>query len=78
METLSHRAIAMLRAVAAGRAELTRSCEPDLRVDHLCCCDQSVTRLLVALGLVAPKCEGPVGTWVPAQLTPAGMHALAA
>ena len=33
------RGIAMLRAVAAGRAKVTRSAEPDLFVDGLPCCD---------------------------------------
>lgn len=65
----------MLRAVAAGRAELTHSCEPDLFVDGLACCDQYTAHLLTRAGLVRPAQSG--GGWlpgqrVPAELTPAG------
>ena len=73
---LPHRALAMLRAVRAGRAELTDSCEPDLRVDGLACCDQEMARSLVHAGLVATAGTGPKGAWLPAILTPAGEAAL--
>jgi hypothetical protein len=74
---LSHRAIAMLRATAAGRAELTCSCEPDLRVDSLPCCDQATARFLFHSGLVQRAAGGTIGQWMTARLTPAGEKALA-
>jgi hypothetical protein len=74
---LSHRAIAILRAVAAGRAELTSSCEPDLRVDSLLCCDQVTARYLFHSGLVQPTTSGTTGQWTTARLTPAGENTLA-
>src|SRR5690348_16111316 len=49
---LSRRAIAMLKAVGDGRAELRCSCEPDLRVDGLPCCDQSTAHDLARAGLI--------------------------
>jgi hypothetical protein len=73
---LPHRAIAILRAVAAGRAELTDSREPDLRVDGLPCCDQAMARDLVHDGLVTAA--GSKGAWMPARLTPSGERVLAA
>lgn len=75
---LPHRALAMLRAVQAGRAELTDSCEPDLRVDGLACCDQAMARTLAHAGLVAAAGAGPRGAWLPAVLTPTGEQALEA
>jgi hypothetical protein len=75
---LPHRALAMLRAVRAGRAELTDSCEPDLRVDGLACCDQAMARELVHAGLVATAGTDSRDGWRPAVLTPSGEAALAA
>ncbi|MFC0543276.1 hypothetical protein [Kutzneria chonburiensis] len=72
---LPHRAIAILRAVAAGRAELTDSREPDLRVDGLPCCDQAMAHDLVHAGLVVAARS--TSTWMPARLTPSGERALA-
>lgn len=75
---LSRRAIAMLKAVADGRAELRCSCEPDLRVDGLSCCDQSTAHGLAHAGLVrATRLVAP-GQWAPAELTEAGHRALTA
>ncbi|WP_033294904.1 hypothetical protein [Amycolatopsis jejuensis] len=75
--TLNRRALAMLRAIAAGRAELTRSCEPDLRVDGLPCCDQSAAHELVRAGLIrAAAPRGAIGQWARAELTPDGHLAL--
>ena len=76
--SLPHRALAMLRAVQAGCAELTDSCEPDLRVDGLACCDQAMAHHLAHAGLVAVAGSGPRGAWLPAVLTPSGEQALAA
>lgn len=73
---LSRRAIAMLKAVADGRAELRCSCEPDLRVDGLSCCDQNTAHDLARAGLVrATRLVAP-GQWAPAELTEAGHRAL--
>jgi len=74
---LSHRALALLRATAAGRVELTCSSEPDFRVDQLACCDQSAARLLVHTGLIEPATTAPLGQWSPAHLSPAGAELLA-
>lgn len=67
---------ALLRAVAAGRAEMTCSCEPDLFVDGLCFCDQFAAHQLAHQGLIRPAAPGPVGQRVRAELTPAGRSAL--
>ncbi|PRY34597.1 hypothetical protein [Umezawaea tangerina] len=76
-DPLSHRALALLRATAAGRVELTCSSEPDFRVDNLPCCDQPAARLLVHAGLVEPATTAPFGHWLPAHLTTAGAELLA-
>lgn len=73
---LSHRVLAMLRAVAAGRGELTRSCEPDLRIDGLPCCDQVAAHELVHAGLVRACTSDRRGAWVAAELTVLGREAL--
>ncbi|WP_410671155.1 hypothetical protein [Amycolatopsis sp. cmx-4-68] len=75
---LNRRALAMLRAVGAGRAELTCSCEPDLRVDGLPCCDQATAHDLARAGLIRAA-GGPVvavGQWTAAELTDEGLLAL--
>ena len=53
-DELNHRARALLRAIAAGRAEVTRSSEPDLKVDGLLCSDQVAARELAHAGLLRP------------------------
>ncbi|MET8845555.1 hypothetical protein [Amycolatopsis sp. NPDC004625] len=73
---LSRRALAMLRAVGAGRAELTCSCEPDLRVDGLPCCDQATAHQLARAGLIRPARVVAVGQWTRAELTEDGRLAL--
>lgn len=72
------RVLAMLRAVAAGRAELTCSCEPDLFIDGLCCCDQYTAHQLARGGLIRPNAPGMVGQRVRAELTAAGHAVLTA
>lgn len=73
---LSRRAIAMLKAVGEGRAELRCSCEPDLRVDGLSCCDQNTAHDLAHAGLIrAARLVAP-GQWAAAELTDAGHLAL--
>ena len=74
--TLSGRDRAILRAVAAGGAELQLGTEPDLFFDGRCCCDQSAAHQLVRAGLIAAATLGLVGQRVAAVLTPAGQHAL--
>ena len=61
---------AVLRAVAAGRCELSPGCEPVLIVDGVRCADSGVAKRLIASGLVVK----PVNSAV-AQLTPAGRAA---
>lgn len=73
---LSRRAIAMLKAVLDGRAELRCSCEPDLRVDGLSCCDQNTAHDLARAGLIRAVGTPSPGQWAPAQLTDAGHRAL--
>ena len=75
---LSGRARAMLRAVAAGRAEVTGGVEPDLYVDGLPCCDQMATHDLVHAGLLRPSQPTGFGLRVCAELTEDGRAALAA
>ncbi|MQA63911.1 MAG: hypothetical protein GEU86_21150 [Actinophytocola sp.] len=74
---LTGRDRAILTAVAAGRAEITCSCEPDLYVDGLCCCDQSTAHSLAHAGLIAAAMSGAQpGARVPAVLTASGAATL--
>ncbi|WP_020666803.1 hypothetical protein [Amycolatopsis nigrescens] len=73
---LNHRERATLRAVALGTAEISCSCEPDLFIDGLACCDQATAHRLAARGLVLPERTGRRGERVPARLSTAGMAAL--
>ncbi|WP_372665511.1 hypothetical protein [Amycolatopsis kentuckyensis] len=73
---LSRRAIAMLKAVLDGRAELRCSCAPDLRVDGLPCCDQNTAHDLARAGLIRAAGTPSPGQWAPARLTDAGHRAL--
>src|SRR5438045_2332251 len=73
---LNHRERATLRAVALGHAEITRSCEPDLFIDGLACCDQSTAHRLARNGLIAPAIPGRPGERVPALITELGRSAL--
>jgi hypothetical protein len=74
--TLSGRDRAILRAVAAGGAELQLGTEPDLFLDGRCCCDQTAVHQLVRAGFIAAATLGLVGQRVAAALTPAGRTAL--
>ncbi|GAB3492030.1 hypothetical protein [Amycolatopsis cihanbeyliensis] len=67
----------MLRAVAARRALMSCSCEPDLFVDGVACCDQLTAHELARHGLIRPASPGNAGARVPAELTAAGEAALA-
>jgi hypothetical protein len=73
--SVSRREFAMLQAIAAGRGEITGSCEPDLFIDGLACCDQSAAHHLAHAGLVYATRPAEVGQRVPAELTTPG-HAL--
>lgn len=75
--SIDHRSLAFLKAVAAGRAEVTISSEPDLFIDHLSCGDQFAAHRLAHEGLIAPSRTGSLGEHVPALLTSAGITALA-
>ncbi len=72
---LTGRQRALLRAVAAGRCELTSSQQPDMFVDGLFCCDQLSARQLVRARLVAGAAGRPGGR-APAALTDDGWQAL--
>jgi hypothetical protein len=73
----SHRALAFLRAVGAGRGTLRCSCEPDLYIDGLSCGDQFTAHALAHQGLLSLGRPGLLGELVPAALTEAGLAALA-
>ena len=75
-EGLNHRALSMLRAIVAGRAQISCSSEPDLFIDGVPCCDQYLAHQLAHEGLIEPAHQGAVGTLVPATLTVAGEAAL--
>jgi len=77
-DLLSGRDLALLRAVATGRAELAHSCEPDLFIDGLCCCDQYAAHQLAHRGLIRPAAGAPIGHRVRAELTGAGAAVLQA
>jgi hypothetical protein len=75
-DPFSGRARAMLRAVSAGRGELVCSCEPDLLIDGLGCCDQFTAHRLARAGLIRPVVRGAIGERVRAELTVAGRAVL--
>lgn len=72
VDDLSHRAMAMLKAVAQGRAVMSSSCEPDLFIDGVPCCDQMTAHALAHGGYIHAGGNGA------AELTPAGRVALSA
>ena len=73
---LTARDRAILRAVAAGGAELQLGTESALFLDGRCCCDQSAAHHLVRTGLITAAKPGLTGQRVAAALTPAGHEAL--
>ncbi|SDJ14004.1 hypothetical protein SAMN05192558_110176 [Actinokineospora alba] len=73
---LSHRAAALLRAVRAGRVDMTCGSEPDMFVDGLNCCDQPTAHALFHQGLVRPARLGSITEHVRAELTDAGHDVL--
>jgi hypothetical protein len=76
-DLITRRGLAMLRAVSDGRAELACSCEPDLFIDGMGCCDQYTAHRLAHAGLIRPAIPGAIGQRVRAELTVAGRAALA-
>ena len=78
---LSCRDRAILRAVAAGGAELLTGRVPDLLLDGRCCADQSAAHRLTHAGLITTaspiRTAGGPGQRLPARLTATGL-ALAA
>ena len=76
--TLAPGHLAILRAVAASRAEITCSCEPDLYVDGLPCCNQWAVHQLARAGHLRPSRPGHVGQRVAATLTASGHRVLEA
>jgi hypothetical protein len=73
--TLTGRDRAILRAVAAGGAEIVPGVA-ELFLDGRCCCDQHAARHLVLRGLIAAEADG-AGARVPAVLSRSGRQALA-
>ncbi|WP_214404140.1 hypothetical protein [Pseudonocardia lacus] len=73
---LSGRDRAILRAVAAGNAELSWGAEPDLLLDGRYCCDQPAAHRLARAGLIAPVRVCSAGQRVPATVTAAGRREL--
>ena len=74
--TLSGRDRAILRAVAAGGAQLQLGAEPDLFFDDRSCADQYAAHRLVHAGFITAATLGLLGQRVTAALTPAGHEAL--
>jgi hypothetical protein len=76
--TLTHRDRAILRAVAAGSAELVAGAEPDMYLDGLTCSDQFAVHRLVHAGLIAAIGPTRTGQRIAARLTADGAEFLAA
>jgi hypothetical protein len=72
--TLSKRDHAVLRAIAAGRCQVSGRCGTTLLIDGLCCADQFAGARLTGAGLIAAA-ESAGG---PARLTPTAVALLAA
>ncbi|MFC4944114.1 hypothetical protein [Pseudonocardia sp. GCM10023141] len=75
--SLTGRDRAILRAVAAGTAELAWGVEPDLFIDGRCCCDQNAAHRLARCGLIAPVTVCVAGQRVAAKVTDEGFAHLA-
>jgi hypothetical protein len=73
---LTGRDRALLRAVAAGRCDITATGVPDLRVDGRWFCDQPRAHALLAAGLIARAGAGARGAPTAVLLTRAGRAAL--
>jgi hypothetical protein len=73
---LNHRERTTLRAVAAGRVEMTCSCEPDLFVDGANFCDQTTAHRLAYEGFLKHAESSGIGIRALAVLTAAGVSAI--
>jgi hypothetical protein len=73
LSSLSHRDRAVLRAVAAGRCQISAGAGAPLIIDGIGCCDQLVGPRLVKAGLIAA-----VARPGPARLTDSGRAVLEA
>jgi hypothetical protein len=71
---LNHRDRAVLRAVAAGRCQITGGACASLLIDGVSCCDQMVAPRLTRAGLIAAAGPRPE----PARLTASGQALLKA
>lgn len=60
-QPLTYRDQELLKAVAAGRVELTCGREPDVFVDGLAWCDQFGARTLIHAGLILGARQGRFG-----------------
>ena len=78
VSTLTHRDRAILRAVAAGSAQLVAGAEPDMYLDGLACSDQFAAHRLVHAGLIAAIGPARTGQRIAARLTADGAALLAA
>ena len=74
LPSLSHRDRAILRAVAAGRCQVSAGACAALTIDGLSCCDQFVGARLTGAGLITAPGPRPE----PARLTEYGRAQLAA
>lgn len=74
--TLNRREQALLNAVAVGRGELTVSCEPDLFIDGVACCDQPTAHHLARTGYIQAADAPGIGPRTTAVLTARGRAAL--
>lgn len=70
--SLTHRDRELLRAVAAGRVELSGGTAPDFFVDGVAWCDQFGARRLVSAGYIRRQRVGRFGERVRAHLTREG------
>ena len=71
LSSLSHRDRAVLRAVAAGRCQISAGAGASLIIDGIRCCDQLVGPRLIKAGLIAA-----VARRGPARLTDSGRGVL--
>lgn len=74
--TLTFRDLAILRAVAAGSAELADGAGADLFLDGRCCCDQLAAHRLASAGLIAPAGPAVAAGRLRARLTDSGTRQL--
>jgi hypothetical protein len=74
--SLSDRALSMLRAVRDGRAQFGPGPGADLYVDGIHCCDQEAPHSLAGLGLIRPAGPAVSGERVSAIVTDLGMEVL--